>query len=317
VVLGHHRPRITIILWFGTASEAPGYSFEGLRDKEVSKTGLAKVLPEGGCMRSGPGRAVVLAVFFGLMVSLFTGQASAGATASIYPHVTYASPGQVIRVYLWKDLPDTLFDGYETVIRFNPSDLQLQLSATEESVMTTNCSNRWWYTSPGSGTILVSHVRMCPPNTLVTGPGALSSLSFKVLRQGRIVITRDYFWFTRAGYWIKDVTWEDGLVLAGGDPADVGKDAGLDGGNSYLRVIPNPGKEFKFDQSPAAGQINIYDITGRLVRALGGLRDPGGASAPTWDGRDLWDRACPPGVYMAVPAGSEPCEQPCRIVIIR
>jgi hypothetical protein len=158
---------------------------------------------------------------------------------------------------------------------------------------------------------------MCPPNTLVAGPGALSSLSFKVLREGRSVISKDYFWFTRAGYWIKDVAWEDGLVLAGGDPAGVGKDAGPERVDTPLRVIPNPGREFEFTLSPSSEQINIYDIAGRLVRTLGGLPDPGGPSALTWDGRDLSNRACPPGVYFAVAIGDEPCKRPCRIVLVR
>jgi hypothetical protein len=256
-------------------------------------------------MRSGTAIAVVLAVFLGLTGSLFTDQASAGATVSIHPQVTYASPGQFIRVYIWKDIPDTLFDGYETVIRFNPSDLQLQAGAAEESVMTNNCGNRWWYTSPGSGTIFISHVRMCPPNTLVTGPGALSSLSFKVLREGRLVITRDYFWFTRAGYWIKDVTWQDGIVLSG---ASAGVEDGIvaEPGSVRVLVSPNPGHEISVTVqwpahiAPRAGSqsLCVYDIEGRLVRTL--LKGSAGSDAAdtfAWDGTDVLGKVCSPGVY--------------------
>lgn len=254
-------------------------------------------------MRSALRLVGVLTVLLGLTVSVFTDQASAGATASIQPHITYASPGQIIRVYIWKDLPDTLFDGYETVIRFNPSDLQLQTSSAEESVMTANCGNRWWYTSPGTGTIFISHVRMCPPYTLVAGPGALSSLSFKVLREGRIVISKDYFWFTRAGYWVKDVTWQDGIVLSGAS-AGVGNGGTNDLGSASISARPNPGREITITvQWPAPGtrqrrgSLDIYDIEGRLVKILKDSGGPGDTSTFLWDGTDALGNECSPGVY--------------------
>jgi hypothetical protein len=242
------------------------------------------------------------------MLCLLTGsflmdQASAGAAVSIHPWLTYANPGQIIRVYLWKDLADSLFDGYETVITFNPSDLQLQLGAAEESVMTKNCDNRWWYTSPGSGTIFVSHVRMCPPNTLVAGPGALSSLSFKVLREGRIVISKNYFWFTRAGYWIKDVTWQDGLILSG-SPAGISGEAPAEREIASIAVYPNPGRKVSIQVWPAKALaegseqlLGIYDVAGRLVRTLRAEGACAGSYSLTWDGTDTYGKTCSPGIY--------------------
>jgi hypothetical protein len=254
-------------------------------------------------MRSALRLAAALAMLCLLTVSFLTDQASAGAAVSIHPAVTYASPGQIIRVYLWKDLADSLFDGYEAVITFNPSDLQLQLGAAEESVMTKDCSNRWWYTSPGTGTVFVSHVRMCPPNTLVSGPGALSSLSFKVLREGRIVISKNYFWFTRAGYWIKDVAWEDGLVLSG-SPAGISGETPVEPETASIEVCPNPGREVAIQVWPAgarragSGQLlEIYDIGGRLVRTLGVDGACAGPYSSTWDGTDAQGKGCSPGIY--------------------
>ena len=258
-------------------------------------------------MRSALRLAAAVAMLCLLTVSFLTDQALAGAAVSIHPAVTYASPGQIIRVYLWKDLADSLFDGYETVITFNPSDLQLQLGAAEESVMTKDCSNRWWYTSPGAGTVFVSHVRMCPPNTLVAGPGALSSLSFKVLREGRIVISKNYFWFTRAGYWIKDVTWQDGLILSD-SPAGISGETPAEREAAFISAYPNPGSEVSIQVLwpvgiPEDGQerlLEIYDVEGRLVRTLSGGAGHGETSSFTWDGIDGRGNVCSPGTYYVI-----------------
>jgi hypothetical protein len=253
-------------------------------------------------MRSALTLAGVLAVLLGLTVSVSIDQASAGAAVSIHPRVTYASPGEIIRVYLWKDVADSLFDGYETVLTFNPSDLQLQLGAAEESVMTKNCSNRWWYTRSGPDTVFISHVRMCPPNTVVSGPGALSSLSFKVLREGRIVISKKYFWLTRAGYWIQDITWEDALVLAG--TAGVNDDAATNPGTPSILAYPNPGHRIAIQVWPSttgrAGAepvLEIHDVGGCLVRSLAIGSGCAGSYSLTWDGTDRYGRPCSPGIY--------------------
>jgi hypothetical protein len=130
-------------------------------------------------------------------------------------------------------------------------------------------------------------------------------LSFKVLREGRIVISKDYFWFTRAGYWIKDVIWQDGLVLSGSTAA-VGGETPVGRETASIAVCPNPGRRVSIQVWPvAAGThpegseqlLEIHDIGGRLVRTLG---VDGACAAPyisTWDGTDTQGKACSPGIY--------------------
>jgi hypothetical protein len=249
-------------------------------------------------------------MLLGLIMAVGVSAASAAVTISVNPHITYAAVGETIKVYLWKDLPDTQFDGYETVIRYNPSELRY-ISAAEETVMTKSCSNRWWVANPASGTLFISHVRMCPPLTLVTGPGALSSIRFKVLAEGRLVITQDYFWFTKEGYWIKNTAWTDGLVLVGS--------AGVGGGTvpepaAVVHAAPNPGKEFTFSTDTASGRLAVYDVSGRLVRTLAG--DEGAPGCGFWDGKDELGGLCPPGIYFVAPGGAER-SRACPLVLVR
>lgn len=262
-------------------------------------------------MRSALRWAPLLALFVGLIAGAAADQARAAVTISIEPHITYAAVGETIKVYIWKDLPDTIFDGYETIITYNPSQLRY-ISAAEETVMTKSCGNRWWYLTPASGTVFISHVRMCPPLTLVTGPGALSSLKFKVLAEGRIVISRDYFWFTREGYWIKNTAWEDGLVLVG----NAGVDGNADPASAAIKVTPNPGTQFAFSVGAASGELEIHDVNGRVVRTLRGTTDPGASEVLTWDGTDDLNRMCSPGVYFAGLKGAAPFKM-CPIVLVR
>ena len=264
-------------------------------------------------MRSVLNLASVLGVLAGLIGGAAVSCALADVTISIEPPITYAAIGETITVDIWKDLPDTTFDGYETIITWNPSELQY-ISAAEESVMTKSCGSRWWYLTPGSGTLFISHVRMCPPLTLVTGPGALSSLTFKVLAEGRIVISKNYFWFTKEGYWIKNTIWEDGLVLVGN--AGVGSSTNLDPGATLVKVTPNPGAEFSISVSASPGQLEIYDVAGRVVRTLEGMAAPGAPDVLTWDGKDALGRTCPPGMYFAGLKGGAPSGM-CPIVLVR
>ncbi|MEJ2720730.1 MAG: FlgD immunoglobulin-like domain containing protein [bacterium] len=70
-----------------------------------------------------------------------------------------------------------------------------------------------------------------------------------------------------------------------------------------VSVIPNPfnpSTRIHFDlDHPTHVEINIYDVTGRLVRSLAGSRFAAGHQAVRWDGRDTNGNAAASGVYFA------------------
>jgi hypothetical protein len=235
-------------------------------------------------------------------IALVVGGALGGTDVSIRPALVAVDSGTVFTVDIWKDSADIEFDGYETVVRFDPTMIEL-LSVAQETVMTNACGNTWWFPRMGEDSLFISHVLLCGGIT-VTGPGALSKIEFRALRNGVTAITSDYFWFTLAGIYDKDVTWHDGLVVIG-DHSGIGdgKPSGIS--MPSLAIFPNPGRQFEielfvpdkaqtFDQS---GTLIVYDAPGRLVRSLEYDLRVTGRNVASWDGRDAADRALPAGVY--------------------
>ncbi len=70
---------------------------------------------------------------------------------------------------------------------------------------------------------------------------------------------------------------------------------------SALRAVPNPfnpGTELRFSlPRDGMAQVRIFDVRGRLVRALGGERLPSGERTLTWDGKDAQGVSAPSGLY--------------------
>jgi flagellar hook assembly protein FlgD len=50
---------------------------------------------------------------------------------------------------------------------------------------------------------------------------------------------------------------------------------------------------------PAASQVSVYDLSGRLVREVSTETVVAGVYAPAWDGTDEAGTLVPPGVYFA------------------
>lgn len=242
----------------------------------------------------------------------------ANTSVSIHPATTIVDPGETFTVFIYSDDDSVLFNGYETVVRFDSTALAF-ISATEESVMTSICSNRFWRVTPGSDSIYIGHGLLCP-NTNVTGPGPLCSLTFEALTDSRTLISADYFWYTRAGIYIKNVDWHDGLVLVG-SPA--GDDVRHRSDRGTLYVLPNPGKVFDVYLPKAITSygsediaLKVYDISGRTVRDLGdGLLKIEG-SRLQWDGTDSLGRPVPSGIYFLVFSG-ESYEKTEKIILVR
>jgi YD repeat-containing protein len=263
--------------------------------------------------------AVVVCI--GLGLSLVASPVSAGACVSVSPQRSEVEPGEVFTVFIWKDSVDITFDGYEAVVTYDPAIIQY-LGASEESVMTDPCWNRWWVVTPDSGSIFISHAMMCG-GTTAQGPGALSGLTFEALAEGSTAVSVDYFWFTLGGLWIKDVDWHDGIV----DVADLsGVAAGAAGGQSALdlKVRPNPARAFDIivqGAPPTGGELNppsleIYDALGRAVASPQLRTADGNRWTYSWDGTGKMGCQVAGGIYFArtAHAGVTACR---RIILLR
>jgi hypothetical protein len=244
--------------------------------------------------------------------------AMASASVSMCPITTVADPGDTFTVFIYSDDDSVLFNGYETVVRFDSTALAF-VSATEGSVMISACYNRFWRVTPGPDSIFVGHGLLCP-NTTATGPGPLCSMTFEALTDSRTFISSDYFWYTRAGIYIKDVIWHDGLVLVG-SPA--GTEVERRSERSSVCVRPNPGTRFDIclpeaivDSDAQGIRLKVCDVTGRMVKDLGhGL--PGAArSRVHWDGNDEAGRPVPSGIYFIVFSGHS-FEETGKVVLVR
>ncbi|MBM3317708.1 MAG: hypothetical protein FJY75_07630 [Candidatus Eisenbacteria bacterium] len=154
-------------------------------------------------------------VFLGLAVpaalAILPGAAAPDIRVSLQPDPACADQGEQFRLFVYVDSAGSEFNGYETVIRFNPNRL-LALSAQEESVMVDVCGNTWWRRRIGADSVFISHVALCGALT-ATGPGALSSITFRALQGPAVTpVVFDYIEFYDAGEIVPSVS-HDGVVV--------------------------------------------------------------------------------------------------------
>lgn len=94
--------------------------------------------------------------------------------------------------------------------------------------------------------------------------------------------------------------WGDDFTLASEASAAAPEQAPL---SDHLHVSPNPasrGAMVRFSlQSPARLRLDIFDVSGRLVRPVINENRPGGSYAIRWDRRDVAGHDVPSGIYFA------------------
>jgi hypothetical protein len=140
------------------------------------------------------------------------GAAHADVSVVVRPDTTCTPFNQQFTVSLYVDRAGNPFDGYETVLLYDPNLLQL-VSLAEGEMMIELCYNTWWRDSTDvPGRIFISHVAMCGGLSL-TGPGTLSYITFRGRSTTSLAsITIHSIKFYRAGYLVPE-THRDGAVF--------------------------------------------------------------------------------------------------------
>jgi hypothetical protein len=139
--------------------------------------------------------------------------------------------------------------------------------------------------------------------TYVLGPGALAELKFEAKAEG---ITRVDF----AGVDLRDVGRDTITDFSGGvGYIYVGSASQAETGAAQVRlrnlvVYPNPfsdGVTISFASPTAVSDldVDVYDISGRLITRLHQGRAPAGEITFAWDGRDASGHPLSSGVYFA------------------
>jgi len=186
--------------------------------------------------------------------------------------------------------------GGQRMILFSGQDDNGQLNNTVWELGLTPGSEQWQVLSPG-GT---------PPPALWLAAAGLDKPN------GRMIV---FGGNTNSGS-INDVYALGGLFLG----AETPDPSAIPPGNQLFSVRPNPtGGQVRFDYSlgkPASVVLQLYDVTGRLIRSLGEAAAAPGAHSLVWDGNEERGRPCPSGVYLySWRAGGK--EAKGRIVITR
>ena len=234
-----------------------------------------------------------------------------GVHVALLPATQEVATDAEFTLELWVTQPGSGFNGFDTVIAYNPADLTFipasPTSNQQGSYMTGACGNTFHLFHAGGDSLAITDVLLCSGVSL-PGPGQIYKLRFKAASTPRVtqVLIRS-IQFYNAGLFVNPAFPSDATVRIG---FTVGVDPGaVPGATLRLSAAPNPFRDsvgFTID-SPAAGlqTLAVRDVAGRAVRHLGTAEVPAGSRLVTWDGRDDRGQAAPAGSYwLALRAGT-------------
>jgi len=201
------------------------------------------------------------------------------------------------------------FNGFNAVVEYDTTMIrfvaQSPISLQEGCLMTGSCSGACGSTfhrfTADADSLAIRDFLLCN-QIVLAGPGQIYKLHFHALTTPGVtnVDIRSATFFN-AGLFVTPVATANarvgvGVTLAVGEPRPVA--AGL-----RLRAEPNPSRApVRFAiESDAAGEqtLEIYDVSGRLIRRLDSGWRGSGAWQSSWDGTDDSGRRVPAGVYLA------------------
>lgn len=242
--------------------------------------------------------AMVPALILVMLVSW--GAASASPSVFFSPGHSMLEPGESVDVSFRVDDCGDSVSGYQLYLSFDPEVVEL-VSATEGSLYVYSGEPTWFVSEeegPGQwhffDTVMGS-------GTYVLPPGELLHLRFEALDYGDTQLFIDSILLADIDRENLPVEgYEHGYVF-------VVPSTGVEEGGGIARVgpaFPNPFKTttavpFRVSVPGAGTAVEIYDVSGRLVRSLpveGGVSE----GELLWDGRDVDGRELPSSVYFAL-----------------
>lgn len=235
---------------------------------------------------------------------LAAGSAAAqGVRVALDPFEQTVTPGATFSVDMDVTQAGSPFNTFNAVVTFDPAALTF-VSHQEGCLMTGACSaacgNTFHPFSAVGDSIVFTEGLLCSGISL-TGPGQLYRLTFQASMTPQVTFVRFRRTptFYNAGLFVTPVTSTDcaigiGLQLDAGTPAGPG--------DLRVRAEPNPssGTVALTVASGSGGdqRLEVYDVTGRLVRTLASGWVAGGTRRVPWDGRDAVGARAPAGIYL-------------------
>jgi hypothetical protein len=172
-------------------------------------------------------------------------------------------------------------------VGFDPA--RLELVSVDNGGFLDGQSGSLFFDRTGPGWLEISATRLDQQEPGVSGRGTVAHATFRILNENAGDLDLQY-----------DLRGATGTVLARGS-AKAGAYAGTSAGVQLLAAHPNPvrGTANIVYAVPTASDVslNVYDVTGRQVRALASGRQEAGYHAAQFDGRDDSGKLLPGGVY--------------------
>jgi hypothetical protein len=206
-----------------------------------------------------------------LLLSVCTVAAADGVRVSIEPDTTFTMPDSTFKVYVYADSAGSPFNTYRTVIRWDPRFIEF-VSVQSESLF--NQHNFILWLDPGSpapDSVGYLHSLM-EGGASETGPGALSSLTFRALRNGQSPILFSSIEFYLFGSYVNPVISSDGRAIVGAPAAFEGEQRIPLPQTRFVRVVPNPitadSEVLLAAVGSRRGRLCLYNPVGALLREV-------------------------------------------------
>lgn len=246
-----------------------------------------------------------------------------GVVVAITPVDTVVTPGDVFTVQLYVTQSGPEFNAYDATIGYDPGALtflqQSPVSLQEGSYMKSACGLTFHLFSAQGDSLNISHSLLCGnPPVFLTGPGQLYKLRFQAsldIQTTEIQIRTVQFF--RAGVFVNLESATNAIIHIGettstAPPPEARRTAIVATPNPF-----NPQTVLHLTTGTEGNQIvRVWDVRGRLVRALQQGWYPAGTRTLPWDGRDALGRALGSGVYV-VTLDLDEARTVTRLVLVR
>ncbi len=245
------------------------------------------------------------------LLAVMAAPAAAGVHVSLQPAVSHVAPDSVFKVFIHVDEEGSEFNGYDAVILWDPEILAF-VSCQPESLFSQH--NQWWVPVVGDGELSISHVIM-QGGVFETGPGALSSITFRADQLGDSPVVFDLAVFYRAGFLVEPVYTTDALVRVVDPTSGIPHQEHTQGIGLHVQPNPFSGSAWIRAELEAAApaQLWLHDASGRNLGHLA----TGGAGSAQWPIEALTGGSpLPAGVYFLTIRSGE-VSSTARVVRIR